>query len=117
MTAELLQQILAKGCQYLSLYLCCIEKNNLRRFEKNFKLKYLCILHCQEYDGSLESPWDSFDILPDFAASCYGLEKLSIRLKNFSDPILFCISLGLLALSYISTKRTAFSDLLNLRGN
>jgi len=25
------------------------------------------------------------DVLPDLAASCYGLEKLSIRLKNFLD--------------------------------
>ena len=48
-------------------------------------MKYLCILQCHEYDGSLESPWDSFDVLPDLAASCYGLEKLSIRLKNFLD--------------------------------
>ena len=47
---------------------------------------------------SLESPWDSFDILPDLAASCYGLEKLSIKCHNehtkvedkdiFGDPIL-----------------------------
>ena len=76
-------------------------KNNLRRFEKNFKLKYLCILRCQEYDGSL---WDSFDVLPDLAASCYGLEKLSIRLKNFLDPAKFCFSLGLLPLSSIKAE-------------
>ena len=88
-----------------------MKKRNLR-FERNFKLKYLCILQCREYDGSLESPWDSFDILPDLAASCYGLEKLSIRLKNFLDPILFFISSGLLALSYRSKGRIAFSDLL-----
>ena len=61
-----------------------MKKRNLR-FERNFNLKYLCILQCHEYDGSLESPWDSFDVLPDLAASCYGLEKLSIRLKNFLD--------------------------------
>ena len=79
--------------------------NNLRRFEKNFKLKYLCILHCQEYDGSLESsPCESFDVLPDLAASCYGLEKLSIRLKNFLDPAKFCSSLRLLALSSIKAE-------------
>jgi len=41
LTAELLQQILAKGCQYLSLYLCCIEKNNLRRFEKKLQFEIL----------------------------------------------------------------------------
>ena len=39
--AELLPQILAKGCQYLSLYLCCIEKNNLRRFEKKLQFEIL----------------------------------------------------------------------------
>ena len=75
---ELISLIISKGCQYLSFYHCRILKKNVR-FEKNYQLKYLCILNCYEYDGSLENPWDSFDVLPDFAASCYGLEKLSIR--------------------------------------
>ena len=79
---ELISQIISKGCQYLSFYDCHIMKKNVVRFEKNYQLKYLCILNCLEYDGSLENPWDSFDILPDFAASCYGLEKLSIRCNN-----------------------------------
>jgi hypothetical protein len=76
---ELVSQIISKGCQYLSFYDCHILKKNVVRFEKNYQLKYLCILNCLEYDGSLENPWDSFEILPDFAASCYSLEKLSIR--------------------------------------
>ena len=79
---ELILQFISKGCQYLSFYNCHIMKKNVVRFEKNYQLKYLCILHCLEYDGSLEKPWDSFDILPDFAASCFGLEKLSIRCND-----------------------------------
>ena len=78
---ELISQIISKGCQYLSFYNCRILKKNVR-FEKNYQLKFLCILNCLEYDAILENPWDSFDILPDFAASCYGLEKLSIICHN-----------------------------------
>ena len=76
--AEMIQEILARGCQYLSFYESHIMKTNVR-FNKNFQLKYLCIVNCLEYDCNVESPWDSFDILPDLAASCYSLEKLSIR--------------------------------------
>ena len=76
--AEMIQEILARGCQYLSFYESHIMKTNVR-FNKNFKLKYLCIVNCLEYDCNLKSPWDSFDILPDLVASCHSLEKLSIR--------------------------------------
>ena len=77
--AELIPQILAMGCQYLALYECHIMKKKRVQFSKNFQLKYLCTYHCSEYDPSLEKPWDSFDTLPDLAASCYNLEKLSIE--------------------------------------
>ena len=79
---ELISQIISKGCQYLSFYACHIMKKNVVRFEKNYQLKYLCILNCHEYDGNLETHRDSFEIMPAFAASCYSLEKLSIRCNN-----------------------------------
>ena len=76
--AEMIQEILARGCQYFSFFESQIMKTNVR-FNKNFQLKYLCIVNCLEYDCNLKNPWDSFDILPDLAASCHSLEKLSIR--------------------------------------
>ena len=42
--AELLKQILNRGCQHLSLYSCKIW--NTARFEENYDLKYLNIYNC-----------------------------------------------------------------------
>jgi hypothetical protein len=80
--AELLPQILAKGCQYLSLFNCRILTGTVK-FPKNFQLKYLCV-----DPASYESDNKTFNILPDLAASCYNLEKLSFkRLGNFKQEI------------------------------
>ena len=80
MPAELLPQILAKGCQYLSLYHVVINQGLLEidggsaKFAKNFQLKYLAVenLNCDK-DGSEEY---IDEILAELATSCYGLEKL-----------------------------------------
>ena len=85
--AELLPQILAKGCQYLSLYHVHIN-NGSANFPNNFHLKYLA-------DENLWTHQDGVDIYPDLASSCYGLEKLSVRVFpwNFSkaSKIFKCI--------------------------
>ena len=69
--AELLPQILAKGCQHLSLYHVHIN-NCSAKFANNFHLKYLA-------DENLWTNQDGGDIYPDLASSCYGLEKLSVH--------------------------------------
>ena len=83
--AELFSQIIAKGCQYLSLFNCKIVKNDAIKFVKQFQLKYLCVDNASdEVDENGED--DSFKILPDFAASCYNLEKLSIKRLDHLHP-------------------------------
>ena len=92
--AELLSQILAKGCQYLSLFNCQIVKPKAIRFAKNFQLKYLCVdrsngIDYANYEFNEADVDDcSFNILPDFAASCHNLEKLSIKRSDhlWVDP-------------------------------
>ena len=92
--AELLSQILAKGCQYLSLFNCQIVKPEATRFAKNFQLKYLCVdrsngIDYANYEFNEADVDDcSFNILPDFAASCHNLEKLSIKRSDhlWVDP-------------------------------
>ena len=92
--AELLSQIIAKGCQYLSLFNCQIVKPEATRFAKNFQLKYLCVdrsngIDYANYEFNEADVHDSsFNILPDFAASCHNLEKLSIKRSDhlFCDP-------------------------------
>ena len=87
--AEVLKQIIDRGCQYMSLYHCVIKKGDVR-FEDNFKLKYLSL------QRSFKVPNDNFDILKNLAASCYNLEKFSIYSWNnqsqvFHDMIFKCI--------------------------
>ena len=92
--AELLSKILAKGCQYLSLFNCQIVKPKAIKFAKNFQLKYLCVDRSNGIDyanyefneGDVDDC--SFQILPDFAASCHNLEKLSIKRSDhlWVDP-------------------------------
>ena len=83
--AELLSQIIEKGCQYLSLYKCKIVKKGTINFVKQFQLKYLCVdIASDDVDENGEI--DYFDILPDFAASCYNLEKLSIKRLDHLYP-------------------------------
>ena len=88
--AELLSKILAKGCQYLSLYNCQIVKKETTKFAKNFQLKYLCIDRSNDNYDFNESDVDvnSFNLLPDFANSCHNLEKLSIKRSDhlWVDP-------------------------------
>ena len=90
--AELLSQILAKGCQYLSLFNCQIVKPEAMKFDKNFQLKYLCIDQSgsnTNYEFNEADVDDfSFNILPDFANSCHNLEKLSIKRSDYllEDP-------------------------------
>merc|ERR1719483_1586272 len=92
--AELLSQILAKGCQYLSLFNCQIVKPEAVKFAKNFQLKYLCIDRSNGIDyanyefNEADVDAGSFQILPAFAASCHNLEKLSIKRSDhlFVDP-------------------------------
>ena len=79
---ELLSQILAKGCQYLSLFNCQIIDRGTIKFAKNLQLKYLCIDPANEEDDENDGDYCSFNILPDFAASCHNLEKLSIKRLN-----------------------------------
>jgi hypothetical protein len=88
--AELLSQILAKGCQYLSLFECQIVKPETTKFAKNLQLKYLCIDRSMTNYAFYENDVDasSFQILPDFANSCHNLEKLSIKRSDqlWEDP-------------------------------
>ena len=88
--AELLSQILAKGCQYLSLFECQIVKPERTKFSPNLQLKYLCIDRSMTNYAFYENDVDasSFQILPDFANSCHNLEKLSIKRSDqlFFDP-------------------------------
>ena len=79
--AELLPKILAQGCQYLSLFNCRILTGTVK-FPKNFQLKYLCV-----DPASYESDNKTFNILPDLAASCYSLEKLSFKRLHFKQEI------------------------------
>ena len=74
---ELLPQIIANGCHYLSLQLCTILKGNAK-FEDNFQLKYLCF----NVSKDEENP----DVLSDLASSCHVLEKLSIAFENMIKP-------------------------------
>ena len=80
MPPELLPQILAKGCQHLSLYHHSFLTDDSPKFAKNFQLKYLAVEN--EYFGMDESD----TILPELATSCYGLEKLSVYVypKDFA---------------------------------
>ena len=57
--AELLSQILAKGCQYLSLFQCKIVKTGTIKFAKNFQLRYLCVDPTDEVDEYDETNWSS----------------------------------------------------------
>merc|ERR1711971_510021 len=76
---EFLKKIIAKGCKYLALDCCGVERREREvKFEKNFTLKYLCFDRCGEV------PNQEFDILPDFAASCHGLEKFYVK-RSDSD--------------------------------
>ena len=76
--AELLSQILAKGCQYLSLFQCKIVKTGTIKFAKNFQLRYLCVDPTDEVD-EYDKDECSYNVLLDFVASCHNLEKLSIK--------------------------------------
>ena len=78
MPAQLLPQILAKGCQHLSLYHHRFTNNDSPKFAKNFQLKYLAV----ENDFQIGSD----TILPELATSCYGLEKLYVYVypKDFA---------------------------------
>ena len=76
--AELLSQILEKGCQYLSLFKCKIVKTGTIKFAKNFQLRYLCVDPIDEVN-EYDKDECSYNILLDFAASCHNLEKLSIK--------------------------------------
>lgn len=108
-----LSQVIAKGCQYLSLFKCKIVKKGTIKFVKQFQLKYLCVDPASE-EVDVNGEDDSFNILPDFAASCYNLEKLSIKrlvhlypeisrieLKFFKCIIQNCDTLKVLNLSEI----------------
>ena len=80
--AELLPQILERGCQYLSLYNCGIKAGKVK-FAKNFQLKYLSL-----HPASDEADDISFNVMPDLAASCHNLEKLCVkRLDHFYPEI------------------------------
>ena len=80
--AELLPQILERGCQYLSLYNCGIKAGKVK-FAKNFQLKYLSL-----HPASDESDDITFNVMPDLAASCHNLEKLCVkRLDHFYPEI------------------------------
>ena len=79
--AELLSQILAKGCQYLSLFNCKIVKTGTIQFATNFQLRYLSVDRSNaNYEFDENNDFDCCpNILPDFAASCHNLEKWSIK--------------------------------------
>ena len=64
--AELFVKLLEKGCEYLSLPRFLNVKGTAR-FEKNSELKYISF-HVSK----------STNCLPEFAASCHDLEKLSV---------------------------------------
>ena len=64
--AELFSKLLEKGCEYLSIPLISAVKGTAR-FEKNSELKYISF-HVSK----------STNCLPEFAASCHGLEKLTV---------------------------------------
>jgi len=70
--AELLKQIIDRGCKYMALGECHVKRADVR-FENNFKLKYLSLEDC------VEDPDENFDILPNLAASCHKLEKFSVN--------------------------------------
>ena len=73
--ADLFPKILKAGrCQYLSLHHCRIMEGEAI-FEENTILRYLSI----DADD-MENP----HVMPDLAASCHGLVKLSL---NFTDII------------------------------
>ena len=69
--AELLKQVLNKGCQFLSLYSCKVLKGNYEFEEDSFQLKYLSI------HNNNEEQLESFHNLKDFVACCRNLEKFS----------------------------------------
>ena len=54
--AEVLKQIINKGCQYLSLYQCIIPRCDVK-FKKNFTLRYLSVYY------SVEEPNENFDVI------------------------------------------------------
>ena len=74
--AELLKQILTRGCQYLSLYSCKIL--NTARFEENYDLKYLNIYNCSV------GTFDPFYCLADLSNSSHNLEKFSFWCSTIS---------------------------------
>ena len=49
-----------------------VINDGIAKFANNFHLKYLA-------DENLWTNQDGVDICPDLASSCYGLEKLSVR--------------------------------------
>ena len=76
MPVTLFPQILAKGCKYLSVDSCCTSSTGESlSFENNYKLKYLSVIR----------PINDFviNVLPDLLASCFSLEKLSVRPEPF----------------------------------
>ena len=80
MPPELLPQILAKGCQHLSLYHHEFINNESPKFAKNFQLKYLAVENDSLYEDRIDA------ILPELATSCYSLEKLYVYVypKDFA---------------------------------
>lgn len=75
---EFLNKLIEKGCQYLAFDCCRVERREVK-FEKNFTLKYLSFDVCQEI------PNEEFDIFPEFAASCHGLEKFYAKRDDNVD--------------------------------
>lgn len=74
---ELLNKIIEKGCQYLALDWCSVEKKEVE-FKRNFTLKYLSLNRCGDTEVKF---YQTFPIFPDFAASCHGLEKFYVKSK------------------------------------
>jgi len=83
--AQLLSKILAKGCQYLSLFNCKIVNKGTIKFATNIQLRYLSVDRSNaNYDFDEDDVDEfSFNVLPDFAASCHILEKLSIKRLDY----------------------------------
>jgi len=98
---KLLENVLVKGCQYLSLYDCKIFGNNVW-FQKNFQLKYLSITHNEEVYGSMY--WSNFETLSKLTAFCYKIEKLSINYCSLGS-IMKCIIQSRYTLKILNFRR------------
>jgi len=90
---ELFSKLLEKGCEYLSIRSFPGVKGTAR-FERNSKLKYLDF-EAKDTNG-----------LPEFAASCYDLKKLSVFCFGINqsafDQVLNCIIQNNLTLKVLS---------------